>query len=229
MTRIGIGVGVFVAAVLAAAVPVAAQVRVGGVFDVNFANASMNHAMIVGEATSYDEGFQVGAGTLIRFGIGGVLELRLKKRFSVVAEPMLLGKGARATKEGSGGFSITVTEKLSYLELPVLAKYGLGRAAALEPYLLAGPTVGFKTGAKGIFSSGVEGAKPDYEAPEEVRSMDFGLAVGCGLSKPFGSLRAFAEAQYVFGLVDVDAYPPKSNKNKGLQIRVGATVPIGSK
>jgi hypothetical protein len=211
--------------VLAGAVPTDAQMRVGGVVDLNLATVSTGPPTFSGDV-----------GTHARLGGGVVVEYRISHGLSAVIAPMLLGKGTKATATYLGTSSAqTVT--LTYLELPLLAKYSFGRPEALQPYILGGPTIGFKTGADAPYAvSRAPGAPDDVAAPlllsgkgDEVKGTDLGFGLGAGLSLPAGSARVFGEALYVIGLANVIDVPGASIKNKGLQLRLGVTVPIGSK
>jgi hypothetical protein len=211
--------------VLSGAVRTDAQVRVGGLVDLNLATVSTGAETFSGQL-----------GTCARLGGGAVVEYRASRGLSVVLAPMLIGKGTKTTATNLGVTS-KQTVKLTYLELPLLAKYSFGGRDALQPYILGGPTIGFKTGADAPYTySRAPGAPDDVAAPlllygsgDEVKGMDLGFGVGAGVSRPAGSVHVFAEALYVVGLANVIDVPGASIKNMGLQLRLGVTVPIGSK
>jgi hypothetical protein len=115
--------------------PVFAQIRLGGVADLNLATLST-------DTQEYSDVFE----SRTCLGAGAVVELELGRNFSLVVEPMLLGKGANFHL----GEAVTVVSgsvNLTYVEVPLFAKYAFGQSG-FRPYVLAGPTVGFKAGAK---------------------------------------------------------------------------------
>jgi hypothetical protein len=221
MKKIQVCVAIVAAVVLIGAAPATAQMRLGGVVDLNFASL-----------TTDDSEFADYVGTLMRLGVGGVLEYGINDKLSFVTEPMLLGKGAKGDAAFEG-YTLDVKVKLSYFELPLLAKYTLSDTGKAQPYLLAGPTIGFKTGAKVVAKVGGgedgEDTSDTEDISEEVSGTDLGLAFGGGVSMPVASGRAFVEAQYVLGLANIDTSEESSTKNKGFQLRFGITFPIGKK
>ncbi len=96
--------------------------------------------------------------------------------------------------------SIDGTFKLDYLEIPVLAKLGLG-AGPINPHLLAGPYLGFNLNAE------VEGEESGFSFSEDisddVNSTDFGLMFGAGLDFNLGVTALSAQARYSLGLTDI--------------------------
>jgi len=226
MKKTQLCLAILAAIVLATAAPAMAQVRLGPVVDINFANVSTD-----------DPEFKDLASTYMRFGIGGVIEYPLNENLSFVAEPMILGKGSKG-EMSEGGATAEGKVKLSYFEVPLLVKYTFGEKGrkkddAIQPYVLAGPTIGFKTGAKATTSLSGTDMDADLSGTEdisdEVSGTDLGLALGGGVAKGFGSAKGFVEAQYVFGLKNIEKDSDTSTKNKGFQIRVGVTFPLGSK
>ena len=75
-------------------------------------------------------------------GVGGVLGFQLGENTYLHLEPMYLQKGAKMEGTLQGG-AMEATVTTSYIEIPVFLKQELGSSAA-RPYLMAGPTIGYR-------------------------------------------------------------------------------------
>lgn len=193
--------------VLAATAAPAADLRLGLVGAVNFADLDIDVA---------DEDEITDFQTLTRWGAGGVLEVGLTDNLSLVALPMYLGKGAKLEE---GGFEARI--ELGYVEIPLLLKYSFG-AEGLRPFVAAGPSLGFREKAEAVVSGLGEEEREDVE--DEFKSTDFSLWLGAGLEIPAGGARAFVEGGYALGLTEVDDEPEGvSVKTRGFQVRAGVT------
>ena len=69
--------------------------------------------------------------------MGAVVEVDLSRRVSLACTPMLLQKGTAFRGWGSAS-DTTGSVDMTYLELPLLARYSFG-STGLRPYLTAGP------------------------------------------------------------------------------------------
>ncbi len=190
------------------AIPVDAQHRIGFTGGLNLANVSVDPE---------ETGIEYSNRTA--FGGGGVLDLRLAENIALQLEPMFLQKGTKV-KDSVGGDDIKV--KLSYLEVPLLLKLMLGQSTT-RPYIMAGPSVGFRLSAK--VSNGVE-----LDIKDITKSTDFGLDFGAGISFPAGNNSIFVEGRYALGLSNINDDPEDPNtdvKNKGIQFMAGITFPLG--
>ncbi|CAH0336514.1 hypothetical protein FVB9288_02219 [Flavobacterium sp. CECT 9288] len=151
---------------------------VAAVFAFGFANAQetkfgvkggLNLANISGDVE--DNSSKIG------FNVGGFVEIKVSDKFSVQPELLFSTQGTKFEESGSG-FSAEVKYNLSYLNIPVMAKYYAADKFSLE----FGPQIGFLTSAKadftatesGVTESGKEDVKDDFE------SIDFGLNFGAG-------------------------------------------------
>jgi hypothetical protein len=214
---------VFVMALVAwALVSVAeAQTRLGGVAALNLAKQEGDFEVLAGNSIK----------VLPRIGAGAVIEYAFDRQISFVSEPMCLGKGAKVA-ETVLGVTAEGEIALSYLEVPLFIKYSFGSRGA-RPYLLAGPTLGIKMNAKATLSlsgAGLSGSASE-DISDDVKSTDLGLGLGGGIALPVGGggTQAFVEAQYVLGLQSIETDSDVNTKNKGFQIRVGLTFPLGGK
>lgn len=113
----------------------------------------------------------------VGFHVGGFVEIKVSDKFSVQPELLFSTQGAKFEESGSG-FSYESKYNLSYLNIPVMAKYYAADKFSLE----LGPQIGFLTSAKedftetesGVTVSGNEDIKDIFE------SVDFGLNFGAG-------------------------------------------------
>lgn len=151
-------------------------------------------------------------------GIGAVLDRQLNDHLDLHTEPMFLPKGTIVDVDGD-----EVQFKFSYLELPVMVRYNFQRSGNVTPYAMAGPSLGYLTGAKFEYGGSEDDAK------DEFKSFDFGIGFGGGAKIPKDNLELFAEARYVLGLANV--HDDESNNrttinNRGVHVVFGFTVPF---
>lgn len=151
------------------------------------------------------------------FGIGAVLDRPLSGQLELHAEPMFLQKGSTIDDRGE-----KVTFKSSYFELPVMFRYNFQSSGTAMPYAMAGPSLGYLTGAK------FEAGGSEFEAKDQFKSFDFGFGFGGGAKIPKDNLEFFAEARYVLGLANVnnDESDGTTVKNRGVHVIFGVTVPF---
>ncbi len=189
--------------------PLHAQWEVGGLIGLNITSLSVNPG-----SSSEDYSSRLG------LGIGVVVDKPLSDQIYLHAEPMFLQKGSSLETS-----DFTAVFKLSYIELPIMFKYIFQTSASVIPYAMAGPSIGLLTSAKVDF-------KDDGEQDEKDNTniFDFGLGFGGGVSLPHENKTFFAETRYVFGLTNVNKESDESTvKNRGLQVIIGVTFPVGSK
>ena len=195
--------------------PASAKMSLGVLGGLNLANLSFDPKL---------EGFDLSNHTV--FGIGGVLDYNLNESFSFHLEPMYLLKGCEGEAEG---FDVKMEADLAYLEVPVMLKYSFV-AKDIKPYIMAGPTIGFNLSAKRKIT--VNGDSEEEDVKDDVKSIDFGLGFGAGVSLPMDHYSIFVEARYTLGLTNINDDPEDSDtdvKTKGIQIFAGVTFPLGGK
>jgi opacity protein-like surface antigen len=151
---------------------------VAAVFAFGFANAQetkfgvkggLNVANISGDIE--DNSSKVG------FHVGGFVEIKVSDKFSVQPELLFSTQGSQAEySEDFGGTVVSINEKinLSYLNIPVMAKYYVAEGFSLE----AGPQIGFLTSAK--YKLEAEGQEEEEDAKDDFESIDFGVNFGAG-------------------------------------------------
>ncbi len=178
------------------------------------------------------------------FGLGGVLDLTLAKNISLRIEPMYLQKGGNLEDDPEffGSFRI----KEAYFEVPLLLKAAL-RSRSIQPYLLGGPTVGLLLSSKGDFDlpSDFGGGHIEVDTQDLNKSVNFGFAIGGGITIPLGHNAVFIEGRYVHSLSNVAeqghisvqisdeiteqiiVFEEDDWRYRGVQILVGITFPFG--
>lgn len=149
---------------------------------------------------------------------GGFLVLDLPGILDIQVEALYMPKGATADvqiTDESGEVTGTgeLTYKLDYLEVPLLARVGLGTGPI---HLLAGPALGFKVTSKATLDG-----FPDEEL-DWIKSTDLGLVVGLGAALPssFGSV--VIDARYNLGLNNLnDSDEGADFKNRTFLVSAG--------
>lgn len=195
---------------LTLAVPdVNAQWHVGGVIDLNRSNIAVDPEPELG-----------GYSSRLRFGIGAVVDYALSSRIDLHSQLMVQGKGATIEELEDD----EVQWSTSWVEIPIQVRYTFRSNAPVRPFIAAGPSFGFLRSARFEFVD-----YPDEE-DEEAKSFDAGLAISAGASMPQGKGTLFGSLRYVHGLVNViDVDSDLKVMNRGLQVLVGMTFPIGKK
>ena len=204
--------GILLACILATCslVPLSAQLTVGGFIDLNIAGLNVASQNTGEEYSSF-----------LGFGLGGVVTYPLTGGLAVQGEPMFLQKGGKVTEDGE-----TLALKIFYFEIPVFLRYNITLSSGtVLPYLIVGPNLGFRAASKVVFP---DGSSSDNKS--EINGIDLGLGGGAGVEVPFNNLIFFGEARYAFGLTNINSEVVQGDestvKNKGLQILLGAKVPL---
>ncbi|TDP00685.1 porin family protein [Flavobacterium sp. 245] len=136
------------------------------------------------------------------FHVGGLAEIKLTDKFAVQPEVLVSGQGTDFSEDG---FNSLV--KLTYLNIPVMAKYYVIERLSLE----AGPQIGFLLSAK----------NEDVDVKDSFKSVDFGLNFGAGydITEHF-----FAGVRYNLGLSNVADFPDEADfktNNSVFSVSVG--------
>lgn len=115
------------------------------------------------------------------FHVGALAEFKLNEKFAVQPEILVSGQGSDF---GEGGFNSML--KLTYLNVPIMAKYYVIEKLSLE----AGPQIGFLLSAK----------NESLDVKDSFKSIDFGLNFGAGydITEHF-----FAGIRYNVGLANI--------------------------
>lgn len=154
------------------------------------AKAGLNIADMGGDADT--EGSRTG------LHIGGLAEIKISETFSIQPELLYSMQGAEVAED--------VDLELSYLNVPIIAKYYVMEGLSIE----AGPQVGF------LLSADQDG----NDAKDNLKSIDFALNGGVAYDLPMG---VFFQVRYSAGISDIndiDGVDDKANNNV-LSLSVG--------
>jgi opacity protein-like surface antigen len=182
--------------------------------DVKFgAKAGLNLSNIGGdlENTSSKVGFQV----------GGFAEIKVSDKFAIQPELLYSAQGAKSEYSEVDSDLVTIssklTQKLAYLNIPVMAKYFVTEGFSLE----AGPQFGFlmSANAETEVSALGESASVSADNKDYFESIDFGLNFGAGYDV---SENINLGVRYSLGLSNIakDSGDFKAN-NSNIAIAVG--------
>lgn len=163
-------------------------------------------------ATQHMTGVAGGASLDNRVGIvGGVfVTLPLISRLDLEVDGLYAMKGAKLTSQG-----IDSTLQIDYFEVPVLAKYRLG--GGHQFYVAAGPSTGVRLRARSRTRFG--GAIEELDVADQVESLDYGIAMGAGLT-----IKSIViDGRYTLGRRDIDKDKTDSSRtfNRALALTAG--------
>lgn len=148
-------------------------------------------------------------------GVAGVFfTLPLTSWLELQPEALYAMKGARYDV-----FDVKTTLALDYLEVPVLARYSIGRKGkGLRYYVAGGPTFGIRLRARQRVDFGND-VTEDIDMTDEIKRADLGVAVGGGVEKG----RLVFDGRYTYGLMDVDKDKTDKVKitNRAISITAG--------
>lgn len=135
--------------------------------------------------------------SLIGFQIGGLAEIKLSDSFAIQPELLFSAQGTKFEESDEFG-SYEEKIKLSYLNIPIMAKYYVAPKFSIE----AGPQIGFLLSAKSEGEETFEGETEtfDEDIKEDVKSLDFGVNFGLGFDF---SENLSAGVRYNIGLSNV--------------------------
>ena len=151
----------------------------------NLANLSFDPALPSGSDNTTQTGFMAGA----------MVEFNLAPMFAIQAEPTYIPKGCKLTSSGS---SNEVNIKINYFEIPVLLKLNIPSPGNINPYVFAGPNIGFR------LSANTETPTGEYDFKDETQSIDFALDFGAGAGFKIAPLIDLViDVRYSHGLSDL--------------------------
>ena len=166
---------------IAAAAPLTAQTGIGIVGGYVGANISYEPAQ-AGLTWSSKSGFAAGLSL-------GILS---SGSISLGAEGLYVQKGANATASGYSG-----SEKVNYLEVPVLLRYNLGSGKGPKFFITAG---GQYSALLSCTTSVTSQADVDCKATNDIKDSDYGLVFGAGAT----SGKITVSARYDLGLQNLN-------------------------
>lgn len=142
------------------------------------AKAGVNFSTFVGDDSD-------GSETRTAFHLGVVGNYKISEKFAVQPELLYSAQGAEGNDDG-----ISLTYKLDYINIPILADYTIAPGLSLQ----AGPQLGF------LANEEVESANVSVEL-DEAEAFDFAAAFGAQYK--LKDLDLFFQFRYTLGLTDV--------------------------
>jgi len=133
--------------------------------------------------------------------LGGFVTYKFSSRLSLMGQLLFVQKGFRySARDAFGPYDSKLT--LSYLELPILARYTFG-SDTFRYFALAGPAFSIKLSGK--FSTEWEGETYESTDMSHYKGMDLGLVLGAGLGYPLCSGWLLFDVRFTFGLLNIYA------------------------
>ncbi|MFZ1683985.1 MAG: porin family protein [Candidatus Zixiibacteriota bacterium] len=159
---------------------------------ISLANATGSDATIPGGDKKMKMGLAGGA--FIGFGIA--------PQFVLQPELLYVQKGVKYEEKGGPG---KLTEKLDYLQVPVLFKFVPNTAGKIQPTIFAGPYLGFLMSAKAKFEGDPDPANNGEEdIKDALKSTDFGISFGAGVGAKMTKGELFLDVRYDLGLSKIE-------------------------
>jgi hypothetical protein len=106
---------------------------------------------------------------------------------------------------------------MSYIEVPVLFRYGFQTTGEIKPFVMAGPSLALQLSCNVEEDGDKESCDDAYGEDGSYGSFDFGLVLGAGLSRDRLSL----SVRYDLGLMNIANTDPWVSKNRAIMILLG--------
>lgn len=170
--------------------------------------------------SDYSSSPSVDHGSRVNFIIGAELEVRLAPTWFVQPELRVVQKGF--TYNLNAGGSITNFDaRVAYLEVPLLVKWKPDPGWLIQPFVFAGPNVGFNIGSNvDVTAGGIPVTGPALTVL--FRTVDFSVDGGIGGEYHFAHRMAgFMEFRASIGLNNVSDLAGTNWKSRGYQFIFG--------
>jgi hypothetical protein len=123
----------------------------------------------------YDYAFSTGG------VFGGYMVIKLVNDLSMQSEVLYIAKGSVINyREPEYNYLVKYTDKLSYLEIPVLLKYTVVTKGNIQPHFFAGPAISILMNARE--TGRVSYAHASFDIKDDVNTFDYSLIVGTGIN-----------------------------------------------
>lgn len=164
--------------------------------------------------------------TITGFNAGIFAEIKITDKFAIQPELLFSTQGNKIKIPVYDNSSVIVyyyegKKNLTYLNLPVIAKYYIIDKLSIE----AGPQIGLLLGAKVKYSSDralptLYTSKSEYDIKNDLKSIDFGLSFGANYDI---SKNLYLNFRYNLGLANINNEPMSSLniKNKIFSLSLG--------
>lgn len=163
---------------------------------------------------------------------GAFLMYSSLNHFGISADVMYSQRGTRFNNG-----SLQFTQRVNYLEIPVLARYFLTLSGNFRPNLFVGPSLAIKMNAKRVNSEYNGGGlilPIDGENSNDFKNLDLGATGGFQLNWGVGNRQRFLiDARYNLGLTDVQTNlpnrwgPRSSLQNSTITLTLGYGFGVG--
>jgi hypothetical protein len=164
----------------------------------------------------------------IGFCVGGFITYQVTEWLALQPEILLSVKGAKLEESGSAlldsvpanyeqSWENDETWKLSYIEMPVLAKLQIPLSANLKPNVFIGPALDIMIGSKldwrwsgsAGFETAIYDSAWDESSKEEIEGLDileYSLVFGGGFEYELNSGKILFDIRYTVGITKNDTY-----------------------
>jgi hypothetical protein len=178
------------------------------------AGATFSKLDTEGDDSAQDYLRKFGGGGFVRFGLGGL---------GMQAELLAVTKGSHASDADVGAEGGV---RLDYIEVPVLARFGLGMNPGISPYIMVGPSFAYNTGCSIEVSTTNGDDDADFSADcddDMVKKFDIGATGVAGLEFRAGPGNILVEGRYTHGLLDINDDESNTGKvrNRAFAVMAG--------
>ncbi len=148
--------------------------------------------------------------TKLCFGGGVFVNFPMNEVISMQPELLFMMKGTKLVAFDDAGV------RMSYIDIPVLAKFTVPMEGAFAPCFFVGPYVGFNTSAESYVED------EEFDVKDQIKSTDYGLVFGGGFDYAMGEGNLIFNARYALGLTTIDDTDADDDvKNTGIIFMVG--------
>lgn len=191
--------------------------RIGPHVGLNFANAARS---------GFPE--NVSFTNKVRTGIvaGVVVEWTLSDFFLLQCEPLYVQKGANVTETfyfADEAFSSQAEARFNYVAMPVVVRFRIP-APGIQPYLLTGPNLGYRTSAE------VETGGQTRDYKDRTESIDIAWDIGGGVEQGIGPLVSLlVDFRFSYGFINVikQQSPTDATAWRSRDFKFAATILFG--
>ena len=143
---------------------------------------------------------------------GGFLEIPLGEgAFALQPEFLVVQKGGKTLLPN-------IKTTINYFEVPILLKLRLVNSNLIDINLLGGPSFGYARNGEYLEDNAV--LELNF-GEDNIQRFDLGMHGGGAIELQLGSLRAFGDVRYLFGISDLDGTDSRTVTNKGITLSAG--------
>jgi hypothetical protein len=154
--------------------------------------------------------------------IGGVFEIPLNENISLQIEPAYIQKGNKVNIPLTPAAIATL--KVEYIQIPITVKVPLS-SSNIRPYAFAGPNIGFRVKASGVFEPSDAPISPFNE--NDYSKLDYGFDFGLGIETNVSSSEKFiADVRYSLGIANIYKASGNTIHTRGIQAFIGMLIAL---